>query len=285
MDVRYPTPPPSEGGGDAPGPPPPPFERARRRRRRRIIIAGVLVGGALVVGLPLLAFGGWLAPQDAAPEDAAPVPAEAPETDSGSGEDDADTDGSTDPDGPSPDGEVGDRPDREVPEEERIDPPSLGELEPGDARIADMLLDVDAAERAMLRYQLDAQDAFTDGLDADEPDELFAAIGDVASTGLQDLEVLRERLMAEQSEPAAEDVREAYVGHLDSWVTYLTAIEDDPQILLGDLTRFTVDINRTGDDFSRAVAALSATDVDADVERFAQQIVERGFSGPETAQV
>ena len=244
---------------------------------------GAVAGALLLVGVPLVIGGAFLV---SGSDEATDVPADEPApADPDGAPGDARPEGDDDPADRTLDGEdAGPRPDREVPADERIPPPDLDDLGADDARVAELLLDIDAAERVMLGYQLETQKAFRDDLDPDEPDELLRAVGAAARTALDDLEVLRGRLAAPQPDPAAADVRDGYVEHLDSWADYLSAIEDDPQILLGDLTRYTVHINRTGDGFARAVDGLLQTDVDAAVGRYAQQIVDRGFSGPETPQ-
>ena len=305
MDVRYPTPPDGDGSGDGPdadGPPPPPVvrEREARRRRRRGIVVGAVAAVLLFLVVPLLVGGAFLLSTG---DEAAEAPADGSASDDPDGapgddqpgDDDAAADG-TPGDGASEDDtarddggaaageDPGERPDREVPAEERVTAPDLAVLDADDTRIAELLLDIDASERVMLGYQLDTQEAFRGDVDPDDPAELLSAIEAAARAGLDDLEVLRGRLSTPQPGPAAEGVRDSYVLHLDSWVDYLSAIEDDPRIVLGDLTRYTVHINRTGNDFVRAVDTLRETDVDDAVGDYAQQIVDRGFSGPDTPQ-
>lgn len=281
VDVRYPPPLPLDGGDDPDGPPPPPFvrERERRRRRRRWIIAGVVTGAVLLIGLPLLLIGGLLVVQVA--EDGASGPEQdrpAVEEQVGPSDDDA-------PDGDASDEAPPPRPDPEVSEGERIDAPSTEDLDADDARIAELLLDIDASERVMMAYQRAVGDAVTGGLDPDAPEAVFDDLREGARIAIEDLEVLRTRLTASTRDGVATDVRDAYVGHLDAWADYLRAIEEDPTLLLGETTGHTIDINRTGDDFVRAVDDLVETDVDASLGRYAQAIVRRGFAGPETPQV
>lgn len=307
MDVRYPNPPPGDDGDAADGPPPPPFVRdRRRRRRRRWLIVAALSAGLLILAMPAAMVGGWLVLQDGPAPDAAATPGDGNgaedsdrSDDSGNGADapgdDAD-DGTDDGDGRSSgadretngtdaNGGPGARPDREVPPEQQIGAPDLDRLDADERSIGELLLDIDAAERAMLHYQEQVGEALTGDLDIDDPEELTGAVSEVARTGLRDLGTLRSRLQREQQDAAVDAVRLAYLGHLEAWVSYLEAVEDDPQILFRDLTRFDIDINRTGDDFVRAVDRLIETDLDADLGRYLEAIVARGFSGPETPQV
>lgn len=298
MDVRYPPPLPTEGGDDPAGPPPPPFvrERERRRRRRRWIVAAVVAGVVLLVGVPLLAVGGFLLVQDTTEESASGSNTGDPTVEEEAGPPD---DGTADDGGgsqaPPP------RPEPEVPEDERVEAPATEGLDAVDARIADLLRDIDASEGVMIAYQEAAGEAVTGAPDPEAPEAVLDELEAAARTALDDLADLRDRLTttggdgtasgdpdpdaAPTRAGAAADVRDAYVGHLDAWVEFLTAIEEDPSLLLGETTRFTIDINRTGDDFVRAVDELVATDVDPSLGRYAEAIVARGFSGPETPQV
>jgi hypothetical protein len=272
-------------------------------------VIGAVAAVLLFLGVPLLVGGAFLVSGSADEATEAPADESGPTDPDGAPGDDGSADGAPEGegdgapddaepgDGPTDDlgddlgdddgsagGDPGERPDREVPADERIPAPDLDGLSGDDAGIAELLLDIDASERVMLGYQLDTQEAFRSERDLDDPDDLLTAVAAAARTALDDLEVLRERLQAPQADPAADGVRASYVEHLDSWVTYLSAIEDEPRIVLGDLTRYTVHINRTGDDFVRAVDELVRTDVDAGWGRYAQQIVDRGFSGPDTPQ-
>jgi len=286
------------------GPPPPPSVRereAKRRRRRRLLLgsgAAILLL-AVSVGVVFAGLG-----QDEEPETASPRSSEEPsddETDGAppaeEGEDDAaegdEPEGDEGPDTPRDRADPGDpielddrgRPDRDVPDDETIAAPDLSRLDLGETRIAELFLDIDASERVMLGFQLDVRELFTGGVDPEAPDELFSELSSVAARGADALEVLRERLEEPQEDPRADEVREAYLVHLESWIRYMVAVAEDPQILLGDTSRYTVDINRTADLFVRATEELLETaDLDRELRRYAEAIIQRGFPDAEDSQ-
>ena len=297
---------PAAPDGDVDGPPPPPFVREReerRRRRRRGVVVGVaaLLLVAAAVGVVLSGVVGddveevadapEAAPDGEQPAEEAPAeeaPSEDEEDDApGPGEDaEAERDRRTlqDIDDPIDLDDQG-RPDRDVPDDETISPPDLSRLDVGETRIADLLLDIDASERVMLGFQLDVRELVSGGIDLDAPDELFAGLRAAGERGVVALELLRERMEDPQEDARAEAVREAYVVHLDSWVRYMAAVADDPQILLRDTSRYTVDINRTADIFVRATEELLETaDLDRELRRYAEAIVGRGFPDAEDSQ-
>lgn len=295
---------------DVDGPPPPPFvrereERRRRRRRRRrgvlvgvaalLLVAaavGVVVSGVVGDDVEEVADAPEAAPEGEQPAEEAPreeAPSEDEEDDApGPGEDaEAERDRRTlqDIDDPIDLDDQG-RPDRDVPDDETISPPDLSRLDVGETRIAELLSDIDASERVMLGFQFDVRELVSGGIDLDDPDEVFAGLRAAGERGVVALELLRERMEDPQEDARAEEVREAYVVHLDSWVRYMAAVADDPQILLRDTSRYTVDINRTADLFVRATEELLETaDLDRELRRYAEAIVGRGFPDPEDSQV
>lgn len=178
------------------------------------------------------------------------------------------------------------RPDRTVPDDETISPPDLSRLDVAESRVAELLLDIEASERVMLGFQLDVRELFAGGVDPEDADELLASLEAVAARGADALATLRERLEEPQEAVRAEEVRETYLVHLDSWIRYMVTVEDDPQILLRDTSPYTVDINRTADLFVRAVDELLDTaDLDRELRRYAEAIVARGFPDAEDSQV
>lgn len=295
---------------DPAGPPPPPFVRERRARRRRWVLIGSVTGVLLLgvaVGVVLLTGDGEGADPPVAedPEDGPSQEGDDPDDGAASPEDEQPPDGAEDPppgaegptdepgadEGATPrpgvelDLDAAGRPDREVPADEQlvlIDPQALD----ADQRpVAELLLDIDASERSMLGFQLDVGGALDRLPDLDGPEDLDSEIRSAAAHALEALAVLRERMQAPQDDPWAEQVREAYVIHLDSWVRYLEAVYEDPQVLFGDTTRFTLDINRTGGGFTRAVEGPGRAALDDEVVRLADELVARGFPPPEDSQV
>jgi hypothetical protein len=275
------------------GPPTPPPVRARRRRWA---IAGIVAGVLLVVGVPVgLAVAGWLffvddattaqAPEADGDGEVAPgTPEDAPD-DPGSpdGGPDADPDGDpdADPDG-DPDG--GDA-QGGVPPPESLDPPDLDGLEGLDAVYGQLLVDIDASEEVMMAFQSEVGETFASA--GTSPDELVATLRGIAADRRDDLLEVRDRLEDPLDDGGAESVRESYVVHLDSWADYMAAVEDDPQALAGEGSDagYTVAINATADAFSRSLEQELPDDVDDEVERYADGILDRGFRGSADAQV
>ena len=209
----------------------------------------------------------------------------APEADSedddapedGQREDDPDAGGSDrDPDADPGDPGRGD-PDAEV---APLDPDPLTGL---DLLWGELLIDIDASERAMIAFQDDLADAFASpGL----PEDALDAASEVAADRRDELLSVRARLTSSVDDAGVEQVRSRYVTHLDSWEAFMAAVEEDPLVVLEQSERgFTVDINATADAFARALEAELPPDVDAEVERFAEAILDRGFRGFGTAQV
>ncbi len=177
------------------------------------------------------------------------------------------------------------RPDVDVPGDDEVVRPEVEGLDDPQRVIGDLLLDIEASERVMLGFQIEAQEAFAEGEDPDEPDAVSDAVRTAAARGLEGLAILAERLDDEQEVGWAEQVRATYVVHLGSWVRYLEAVLEDPDLLLGETGRYTVDINRTGGDFTRAVAAERPDGLARELEQLAEDIVERGFPETEDPQV
>jgi hypothetical protein len=264
---------------EADGPPPPPFVRERRRRRRRAL---AITAALVVVAIPIgLAVASGLAERDepaASSSDdedaAAPSDDEEPEIEEAP-DDGTDEDGPDDPSDES-DGEAAPAPDVE------LDPLDLDGLDGLDAVYGQLLTDIDASERTMIGFQEDLADALG-GLRG--PDEMLDDASEVAAASRVELLEVRDRLAGELGDDGAERVRELYVEHLDSWADYMAAVEDDPLVIVENDGSFTVAINATADAFARALEAELPDDIDAEVERFADGILDRGFRGMGQADV
>jgi hypothetical protein len=241
--------PPWSAEADVPdGPPPPPWERRRRTRRRWLVGLAAAVVVAVPVGLGLAS---TMSERDG------PLSADQDEQ--------ADRDTAEQP--PADDELTG-----------PLDPPDLGRLEGPDAVFAELLIDIDASEQAMLAFQLELQDVLREhGAD---PDALIDAVAAAGGEGADRLEAAREPLADPRADVRAEAVRETYLEHLDSWVRYMRAVESEPALLgpgQDDTDRFTLSINTTAAAFARSLEEQLPDDVDPDVERMAEQLLDRGF--------
>jgi hypothetical protein len=76
-------------------------------------------------------------------------------------------------------------------------------------------------------------------------------------------------------------VREAYLPHLDSWVDYMAAVAERPELLFdgNDQQPFILLINATATTFREATEAMLATGPGEDVVELAERILDRGFRG------
>lgn len=265
---------------DVDGPPLPPAVRARRRRWA---IAGIIAGAALVLAIPVgLAVVGWYAfqgvtsssatdaelPPDGAPDGAPDEPGTDPAPD--------DTGPDAGPDDTAPD-DTG--PDGGAARDQELDPPDLDTLDGVDVIYGGLLADIDASEQVMMSFQDEVRDVF--GSPGAGPDDITARLQGIAADRLEDLTEVRDRLDASVDDPGAEAVRTAYVVHLDSWADYIGAVEQEPQVLAGEGADagYTVAINATADAFARALEDELPPDVDAEVQRYAEGILDRGFRG------
>lgn len=175
------------------------------------------------------------------------------------------------------------RPDAEVPEDERISAPDMAQFAGADAELLRVLVDIEASERVMLAFQIEVVAIFEANGDVSD---MLRAVSTAAGGAISDLGVLRDLLSEPVADEGTREVATTYVAHLDTWVDYLGALERDPQLLGGDLSRYTLPINVTGGRFARAVTARLEADVELDerIVDYANAVVERGFPPPEDAQ-
>jgi hypothetical protein len=259
------------GGWSVAGAPPPLGATPARRRRRRWPL---LVAGLLLVGLA-----GTLVALALTSEEATVVADAGDDEDATAPGDGPDDDGS-DAEGPDDDGAAAPEPGE--PELE-LDPLDLDRLEGLDLVYGQLLTDIDASEREMIGFQTDVGEALSG---ASSGPEGLAAVAEVAAAREQGLLEVRERLSGTLDDAGAEEVRERYVEHLDSWADLMGAVAEEPLLILEQSeSGATVAINRTADRFARALEAELPDDIDAEVARFAEDILDRGFRGFGTADV
>ncbi len=254
---------------DDDGPPPTPFERERlRRRRRRTVVVSLVALVALAAPALYAVMTLGTSTDDALGVTPAPGDdtTQVPDDDPGAGEHD---DGSFQ--GPS------------VPDDFQVEVPDADDFDGAAADHVRLLAAIDASERTMLGFQLEVREVF-EGIGPFDAEEVRGSIRDAAVAALDGLAVLRTRLLAAEVDEDSTEVRDRYVVHLDSWVDYLEAIEETPQLVTGDTTSYTIAINATGASFVDAVRTWVDTGVDGDVARLADDIVDRGFAGPADSQ-
>ena len=158
-----------------------------------------------------------------------------------------------------------------------LEPLDLDGLDGRDLVYGRLLTDIDASERAMIAFQEGLADTFDD---PDSPEAALEGASEVAADSQAALLEVRERLIDAVDDPGAERVRALYVEHLDSWEVFMAAVAEDPMMVFQQSEAgFTVTINATADAFSRALEEELPDDVDAEVARFADGILDRGFRG------
>jgi len=156
-----------------------------------------------------------------------------------------------------------------------LEPLDLAALAGVDRTYGGLLTDIDASERTMIDFQAGLADAFSG---AATPEDALDGAGEVAAESRQALLVVRERLTTPLGDPGADRVRERYVAHLDAWEGFMAAVEADPLAAFeqGE-SGSTVRINATADAFARALEAELPDGIDAEVARYAEDVLDRGF--------
>ena len=146
------------------------------------------------------------------------------------------------------------------------------------AALLELLDGIDRSELVM--------EAFNDGVgtafaEAATRDDALSAAADAARTGVDALRAVRTELVPSAGDGTVDAVREAYLPHLDSWVDYLSAVADRPELLFDstDQQPFLLLINATATTFREATEVMIATEPDEDVVELAELILDRGFRG------
>jgi hypothetical protein len=150
-----------------------------------------------------------------------------------------------------------------------------------DAVLLALLRAIDRAEAAMLTFGADAR-AVLEGAPsrADGLSDVAAA----AAVALATLEEERSDLEVPRPTGGPEDVRAAYLPHLDAWIAYLAAVAADPEELFaGPSDPAILRINATARVFADALAAVLAAGVGPEAERLGRDILTEGFPAQEDA--
>lgn len=117
--------------------------------------------------------------------------------------------------------------------------------------------------------------------EADTEEEAFVAIAESAAEAAGGLVGLRHDVVEQDGHVAIDAVRTAYLPHLDSWIEYLSALADQPEMLFTEEEQqpYLLVINATAADFSDALEDLLATDPLPAVAELAGRILDDGFRG------
>ena len=147
-----------------------------------------------------------------------------------------------------------------------------------DVGLVELLETVIRTEGEMLTFN----DAVAELLgDVEDEETAFAGIASAAASASDELTELRPVVVEQRGHPAVDEVRTAYLPHLDAWIDYLSALAERPELLFADEEQqpFLLDINATAADFSDALEALLASDPVAEVAQLAERILDDGFRG------
>jgi len=167
------------------------------------------------------------------------------------------------------------------------DPTAGGGATPGpdveDQVLLDLLLAVDRAESAMLGFS----DAVAAALgSATSREEGLRGVAAAATAAVGELEAERVGLDVTLRDAMAEDVRAAYLPHLDAWIVHIEAVAADPEeYFAGGSDPAILRINATARVFALALAAALDAGVGPAAEELGRGILERGFPAQDDAQL
>ena len=138
--------------------------------------------------------------------------------------------------------------------------------------------DIEQSEGTMLGFYDRLRDEFDPTMGTDEVRGVIAAAAvDAAAT----LREIRTRIVPLAGDAVVDDVRAAYLPHLDSWVDYLEAVADEPDLEI-DRDRaapYTLVINATAREFRVATEEMLETGPSDPVRELAEAILDEGFRG------
>jgi hypothetical protein len=145
-----------------------------------------------------------------------------------------------------------------------------------DAALVELLEGIVASESIMLRFNDEVGERL-DGV-TDESTAL-RGIAEAAAAGAEGLRAARPSLVAQSGDGAVDDVRTAYVPHLDSWIEYLAALAERPVLLFSrdDQQPYLLLINATAEAFAESLELLLADDPSPAVAELAERILDDGF--------
>ena len=146
-----------------------------------------------------------------------------------------------------------------------------------DARLRALLTDIDTAELVMIDFNTALSEAFASPGPA--LTEVAAQVADSAEQAADALVALRPVFLGDRAGGAVESVRSAYLPHLDAWIEYLRALEEDPTILSVADDAYLLLINATAVSFREAVEEALELELEPATRALAEEILDRGFRG------
>jgi hypothetical protein len=151
-----------------------------------------------------------------------------------------------------------------------------------DAELIGLLEDIVRTEGVMLAFN----DEVSERLDGvQEEAAALAAIAEAAGEGAERLRRLRPIIVAREGGARVADVRTVYLPHLDSWIDYLAALADDPELLFAREPQqpYLLLINSTAQAFRDVLEELLLGGSSPQAAELAERILDDGFrsEGPE----
>jgi hypothetical protein len=155
-----------------------------------------------------------------------------------------------------------------------------------EAALLQLLADVDVAEQAMLGFNAAVSSLLPGGIDRDDVrDAELLGVAAAAAEAMAQLDAPRRRIVAQRGDRALDEVRAAYLPHLDAWVEHLELLSDTPEAMLdGDLLQPSILlISATAVVFKEALEQLIVEAPWPEVIGSAERILDQGFRsvGPE----
>ncbi len=145
-----------------------------------------------------------------------------------------------------------------------------------DAELVGLLEDIVRTEGVMLAFNDEVGERLAG---VQEEADALAAIAEAAAAGADGLGALRPLIVGRSGGPRIADVRTVYLPHLDSWIDYLAALAEDPEMLFARDAQqpFLLLINATAEDFRDALEELLGSEPSARAAELAEQILDDGF--------
>jgi hypothetical protein len=148
-----------------------------------------------------------------------------------------------------------------------------------DSALLALLIDIEQSEGAMLGYYDALRDELGDPtVSREQALDIIAAAAVEAASQLREVRAL---IVPVTGDAVVDDVRAAYLPHLDSWVDYLDAVAEMPELELerDRAAPFNLVINATARAFRVATEEMLATGPSEEVRQFAEDILDEGFRG------
>ena len=145
-----------------------------------------------------------------------------------------------------------------------------------DAELIGLLEDIVRTEGVMLAFNDEVGERLGG---VQEETAALAAIAGAAGEGAEGLRALRPLVVDRSGGARIDDVRTAYLPHLDSWIDYLAALAEDPALFFTRDAQqpYLLLINATAEEFRGALEQLLAGGPSLRAAELAERILDDGF--------